>query len=412
MANATHPTRRRNHLIHFFWDSSKRGKNPHGTIIADFHLSPSPYGSSVQTRTAADRAFHDHGGDHPRNILAILCLVASLAAACAGKATQNTSSPSSTPAITLLPYTQDVPQLQTAIAAQAEPSYTPEPQVVPAGSPTPVATALPGPAITSPPAVTVQAVTSLQDTLTPTKDSRLTPKYWREWPVVPTLSARAIQVYQQGLALGNNPHNFSRVGDCQSVPAIFMGLYDDKERYWLGKDDEYLQETIDQFAGSFSRQSMAAKDGFGVASVLSPLRANPELCNSNESPLQCEFRIQKPSLAFVAMGTNWAPGAEITFEKYLRQIVEFSIARGVVPILVTKGDNIEKDFKINEAIARVAYDYNMPLFNAWRAIQFLPRHGLEDNGIYLTVDAWNVRDFTGLQTLDSVWRGLSGRPRP
>jgi hypothetical protein len=226
------------------------------------------------------------------------------------------------------------------------------------------------------------------------------------------LSEAARQVYQKGLQLGNNPHAFSRVGDCQSVPAIFMGLYDDKGRYWLGNDYAFLQETIDQFAGSFSRQSMAAKDGFGVASVLSPLRSNLEMCNSDESPIQCEFRLQKPSLVFVAMGTNWAPGAELTFEKYLRQIVEFSIQRGVVPILVTKGDDIEQDFKLNLAIAQVAYDYDMPLFNAWRAIQYLHNHGLEDNGIYLTIDAWNVRDFTGLQTLDTLWRGLNGKTKP
>jgi len=64
------------------------------------------------------------------------------------------------------------------------------------------------------------------------------------------------------------------------------------------------------------------------------------------------------------MGANWAPGAELTFEKYLRQIVEFSIEHGTIPILVTKADNIKEDFKLNEAIARVAFDYDMPLFNA------------------------------------------------
>jgi hypothetical protein len=298
------------------------------------------------------------------------------------------------------------------MAAEAEPTKTPVARVSPINTPAPEAATPMSLSIMVGQAQTEEAATTSLPSPTPTADTRLTPKYWREWPVVPTISAKAMQVYQKGLELGNNPHIFSRVGDCQSVPGVFMGLYDDKKRYWLGNDYTYLQDTIDQFAGSFSRQSMAAKDGFGVASVLSPLRANPDACNSDESPLQCEFRIQKPIMVFVAMGTNWAPGAEISFEKYLRQIVDFSIEHGVIPILVTKGDNIEKDFKLNEAIAQVAYDYDMPLFNAWRAIQFLHNHGLEDNGVYLTVDAWNVRDFTGLQTLDSIWRGLNGGSKP
>jgi hypothetical protein len=315
-----------------------------------------------------------------------------------------------TPRPSAAAYTQDVPGLQTAIAQVTEVTETPQPE--PGSTAAPYTTSSMETGLTTPVGQAAEEAATPTQTSASLSDSRLTPKYWREWPVVPTISAKARQVYQKGIDLGNNTHAFSRIGDCQSVPAIFMGLYNNKERYWLGKDYQYLQETIDQFAGSFSRQSMAAKDGFGVASVLSPLRANPEVCKTNEAPIECEFRIQKPILAFVAMGTNWAPGAELTFEEYLQQIVEFSIEHGTIPILVTKADNIEGDFKLNEAIARVAFDYDMPLFNAWRAVQFLKNHGLEDNGIYLTVDAWNIRDFTGLQTLDSIWQGLNGKAKP
>ncbi len=371
--------------------------------------------SAAKASTRFDHFHGNHPGYHLINYLAILSLISGLAVSCTSRSAPTndaTSSATETPGVTVVPYTQDVPEIQTAIAAEAESTKTPEAGASPIDTSAPKATAPISLSTMDRQAQIEQVATTSPPSPTLTADTRLTPKYWREWPIVPTLSAKALQVYQKGLELGNNPHAFSRVGDCQSVPAIFMGLYDDKGRYWLGNDYSYLQDTIDQFAGSFSRQSMAAMDGFGVASVLSPLRANPDACNLDESPIQCEFRIQKPILVFVAMGTNWAPGAEISFEKYLRQIVDFSIEHGVIPILVTKGDNIEKDFKLNEAIARVAYDYDMPLFNAWRAIQFLHNHGLEDNGVYLTVDAWNVRDFTGLQTLDSIWRGLNRETRP
>lgn len=241
---------------------------------------------------------------------------------------------------------------------------------------------------------------------TPTPDLRLSAYYWRNWPVVPTLSAKAIQVFLHGQELGNDLHSFSRIGDCQSVPAIFLGIYD-TERYWLGPGDEHLQSTIEQFSGSFTRTNMTVKDGFGVASVLTPLMADPKLCQPNETPMDCEYRLHKPIIAFIAMGTNWKPSAEITFDRYLRQIVDFSIENGIIPVLVTKADNIEVDNLLNRTIAQVAYDYDMPLFNAWAAVQYLPNHGLEQDRIYLTTEAWDTRSFTALKVLDSIWTTLS-----
>ncbi len=227
------------------------------------------------------------------------------------------------------------------------------------------------------------------------------PRQWREWPVVPALSWRAGQVYLKGQQLGNNPHAFTRIGDCQSIPDVFLGIYD-TDRYWFEENYQYLQDTVDYYEGFFAQESVAARDGFGVASPFSPLMADPEACQANESPIECEFRLKKPAIAFIAMGTNWAPNASNSFEKYLRQIVEFSIEHGTIPVLVTKADNIEKDYLLNETIAKVAYDTDMPLFNAWRAIQFLPNHGLKEDGVYLTTEAWDVRSFTALETLDSL----------
>jgi hypothetical protein len=134
--------------------------------------------------------------------------------------------------------------------------------------------------------------------------------------------------------------------------------------------------------------------------------ADPALCQANETPLECEYRLKKPAIAFVSMGTNWAPNASASFEKYLKQIVETSIEQGVIPILMTKADNIEKDGLLNQTIAQVAYDYDVPLYNAWRAVQFLPNHGLKEDGIYLTTEAWDVRSYFALETLDALRRAL------
>jgi len=49
---------------------------------------------------------------------------------------------------------------------------------------------------------------------------------WREWPVVPELSVRAIEILQ---AAAQNPdldgHTFSKLGDCQFTPATFLAGY-------------------------------------------------------------------------------------------------------------------------------------------------------------------------------------------
>jgi hypothetical protein len=225
------------------------------------------------------------------------------------------------------------------------------------------------------------------------------------------VSGRLKEIYLKGQALGNDPKSFTRIGDCQSIPEVFLGIYD-TDRYWLGENYQYLQTTIDRFSGAFGRENITAKDGFGVNSVFTPLMADPALCSSDETPLDCEYRLHKPIVAFVSMGTNWAPGSSARFEEYLRKIVDFCLEHGIIPVLMTKADNIEQDYLLNESIAQVAYDYDVPLLNTWAAVQYLPNKGLEADGIYLTPAAWDERAFTALITLDAVWTQLQAWDAP
>lgn len=289
------------------------------------------------------------------------------------------SATTATSSLTPLPL-DDLPTMTVAAATQIIPTDTP---VAPTPSP-----AIPTP---SP---------------SPTTDIRPDPSRWREWSPIPTVSARAYEIYQIGLANGNDPQAFSRVGDCESAPEAFLGFYVE-EWAWLPDDYQYLQAAIDHFHTSFARDNITARDGFGVSSVLSPLMADPSVCNSNETPLECEYRLHQPSLVFISMGTNWAPYAGASYENYLRQVVEFAIDHGTLPILMTKADNIEKDNSINAAIAQVAYDYDIPLINFWRIAHALPQYGLEEDGAHLTTEAEDSRNFHGLLTLYSVWDQLT-----
>ena len=238
---------------------------------------------------------------------------------------------------------------------------------------------------------------------------------WQKLPIIPKPSQKVLEIYELGLALGNNPRAFSKIGDCGSTPTWFLGDFDRGEQYYsLGDEYAYLDNVIDYFKGSFNRTSLAAKSGFNVSSVLTPIWSDKTQCNADESPLACEYRIQKPILAFITLGANDVYHLN-TFEAQMRQIVEFSVDHGVIPVLSTKPDNIEKNHQINATIARIAEEYDIPLWNYWLAVQPLPNHGLQEDGVHITWRAnwfdkketfnwgWPVRNLTALQVLNEIW---------
>ncbi len=256
-------------------------------------------------------------------------------------------------------------------------------------------------------------------TAIPTIRPTQAPDAWMEMPIVPEVSDTARAIYQRGQEMGNDPHVFSKIGDCQNVTSRFLGVFENPDEFSLGTEYAYLQETIDYFEGSFSRESLAVKGGFNVAAILSPLRADKEACESNESPIACEIRVNNPSFVFISLEEWWANKPAEEYEAYLKKIVEHAIDEGVVPILATKADDLEGDNGINRTIAHVAYEYDIPLWNFWKAVQPLPNAGLTEDGFHLTFarnffddparmeNAWPWRNLTALQALDAVRRGVT-----
>lgn len=249
---------------------------------------------------------------------------------------------------------------------------------------------------------------------TSTPKPPLAKEAWMQMPAVPTeISDSMRKVYQRGLDMGNDPKRFSVIGDCQNVSSYFLSTFDKPGDFSLG-EYAYLQPTIEYYQGSFSRTSLAVKGGFNVAAVLSPLRADPKACDPGESPLDCELRVWNPSVVFVGMETWWSKEPEQEYDKYMRRVIERILETGAVPIIATKADNLEGDHSINATIAQIAYDYDIPLWNFWAAVQPLPNHGLWSDGFHLTFarnffddpvrmkNAWPWRNLTALQTLDVV----------
>ncbi len=261
--------------------------------------------------------------------------------------------------------------------------------------------------------------TAATATRAPRPTQTLSPDFWQSLPVIPQVSDEARRIYQRGLALGNNPGAFSKIGDCGSTPSWFLGDFDRGPRFYSLGEYQELQAVIQQFRFSYDRTSLAAKSGFNASSVFVSLWSNRSQCEANETPLACEYRVNRPSIAFIMLGTNdiWHQDA---FEPKMRAIIELSIQNGVVPILTTKADDGEGDGSINATIARLAQEYQVPLWNFWLAVQPLPDHGLQPDGAHISWGAnrfddpqamkkgWAVRNLTALQALDAVWRGLAG----
>jgi hypothetical protein len=272
------------------------------------------------------------------------------------------------------------------------------------------------------PTSTLQPVITQTITASPVISQAISCEDWQSWPVIPIASETARELFQRGQLRGNDPRAFSKIGDGEISTEWFFTALDLGETYYDLGPYQDLHPVIEHFGGSFERIGMAAKRGFDTDKILDPAMSDPSTCESDESPLTCELRLHTPAFAILSLGTNqaWKPDE---FEAGMRQILDILRVQNVLPILSTKGDNLEGDHRINRTIACLAQEYEIPLWNFWSAIQPLANHGLQPDLEHLTYygttdfdeaeamqSAWTVRNLTALQALDAVWRGVTTQP--
>lgn len=233
----------------------------------------------------------------------------------------------------------------------------------------------------------------------------LDPGDWKSWPVYPEALSEAMrEVYARGQENGLNDQAFSILGDCQSEPDLFLGVYDRDPAVVAGLAPQ-LQETVAHFQGSFDRYSPTVAGGTTEGALLwHAWNTNEDgYCQLYENPLQCELRYHQPIIAFIHVGTHW----EARNEEYLREIIEILIDNGTVPVVVTKADNRELDERVNSNYVRLAAEYELPVWNFWASVQDLPNHGMvEDSDMYITDEALAVHRLGALEMLDWLYRAL------
>jgi hypothetical protein len=236
------------------------------------------------------------------------------------------------------------------------------------------------------------------------------------------ITSRARQIFLAGQGLGNRAHAFSLVGDSNTDNPAFFAPFD-AGNYDLGAY-AYLLNTVVYFSGSFGRDSVSAVGSFNTSKVLDPAYADPARCLSGESPLVCEYRLQRPSVALILLGT----GDQHTwqgFEARYRQIVEYSLQQDIIPVLITKADDLESlentapPGYTNAVIQRLSLEYHVPLLDLRQALDPLPNRGLLPDGFHYNAPGdgqsanftngyldygFNMRNLTGLQMLDTLRR--------
>lgn len=306
-------------------------------------------------------------------------------------------------------------------ACTGKTTSTPLPLHIPVSAPTqtfPVLASAPLPTVTQKPKKYSPITPVPTKTLTPTSEpstSEAEVTDWKDLPVIPENIDPSLQkVYEKGLELGNDPQAFSIFGDCQERPADFFGVFETDATAVESLSPE-LRDVVENFRGSFNRESPTAQDGTTPGSLLWTQWHRGEYgCTFAETPVQCELRIHHPSFVIIQIGTHF----ESRNTEYLRKVILQLLDAGVVPILATKADNREKDERINRDMSMLAAEYDLPLWNFWEALSDLPGRGLyvmkgrEGQGpVYLNQEASLRHRMTGLEALNVVWRAVTNTSR-
>lgn len=199
-----------------------------------------------------------------------------------------------------------------------------------------------------------------------------------------TLGGNTQAIYQRGLQLGNRRGVFSKIGDSISVdPAMYAPFAGNG--YDLGPYAS-LQPTVNTFRGSFGVTSVAATPGWTTTNLLNPQFANPASCQAGETPIACEYRLRRPTVALIMIGSNdvaFMPPVE--YQGNLAAIVDFTVNQGVIPVLSTIPNRLGYEGSVttyNQIIRNTATSFGVPLVDYNQALAGLPNQGVSGDGLH------------------------------
>jgi hypothetical protein len=235
-------------------------------------------------------------------------------------------------------------------------------------------------------------------------------------PILPAITPQMREMYASNIAAGRDPHNFAKIGDCNSEFDMFLRIFS-RGDYDLGPYS-YLEDTIRYYSrsyDSFNRYSMAARTGHLTTTVIDPIFADNIKCPNNMSMLHCEYHQMNPALSLMMLGMNDSVLMDVnTFRAAVNQIAYDSVQQKVLPIFFTVPTTasanplFEKTMEFNLAIVETANAYGIPVVNFWLAAQSLPGDGMAVDAIHPTSNERDAGNFTGAEKLQgfTLWNLL------
>jgi peptidoglycan/LPS O-acetylase OafA/YrhL/lysophospholipase L1-like esterase len=243
----------------------------------------------------------------------------------------------------------------------------------------------------------------------------LYPEGARHSPIPMALVARLQSIAATSL---QNGQVFAKVGDSISASTDFVRCFDNGSVDLAANG--HLASTISYFAGSFARESLAARNGTTAADALA----------GNPCSLDAEIDAIDSRVAVVMFGTNearfaWPPDE---YGTHLWSLVDRTIARGVIPILSTIPPNTAQASAnarvptYNRVVRAIAQGRGVPLVDLHRELVALPSSGMSSDGVHPSVAAnggciltstglqygYNVRNLITLEVLARVRAALGG----
>ncbi len=180
-------------------------------------------------------------------------------------------------------------------------------------------------------------------------------------------------------------YTLAKIGD--SITAAHEYLWAVGEGRLQPGDYPELAEVPGEWYG-LDHQSIAAIPGATSKTVVDPQFNNDPNCQPGESRVVCEYRLMRPDLAIIMIGTNDGPEAVANgwYETYLRDIVAVTQAAGITPVLSTIPYNINWDTApANDVIRRVAAERGVMLMDYRAAMDQLPNFGLSEDGVHPSI---------------------------
>lgn len=246
------------------------------------------------------------------------------------------------------------------------------------------------------------------------------------------ITSHARTIFERGQQLGNRANVFSKVGDSLTVATYVLypigwGSHTLYDYEYLAPVIQYFSAATARASNSFANISLSADNGWTTQSVFDPTLANPELCLEGEPPLLCEYRIVRPAVALILLGTNDV--AELSLEAFrgnLRNIIEISIHKGIIPVISTLPNRRGYEQQVlafNQAIRTLAYEFGVPLWDYGGVMALLPNGGLSEDGVHpswppgdfsAAADfsdqnlqyGYTTRNLSALQMLDAIWKSV------